>query len=94
MQRCEVDLRGHEQEKVFEKKCKDPKFVVECLKKYERWRKGIGEYKWTGNPEKEVPMPFCAVALSIVIESAIGMVERFEGVRRIVNAKTRYRYLG
>lgn len=88
MQRCEVEFEDISKQKVFENKCKDPKFVVECLKKHERWRKGLGEYRWTGNPEKEAPMPFCAVALSIVIESAIDMVERFEGVRRIVNAKT------
>jgi len=87
MQRCEVEFDDISKKKVFEKKCKDPKFVVECLKKYERYRKGIGEYAWTGNPEKEAPMPFCAVALSIVIESAIDMVESFEGIRMIVNEK-------
>lgn len=40
MQRCEVEFDDVSKKKVFEKKCKDPKFVVKCLKKHERWRNG------------------------------------------------------
>ena len=69
------DERGMKERKKFIEKCRDPKFVLRCVKKYQRWRKGLGEYKWTGDPSKEKPMPFCGESLSIVLASVIAFLE-------------------
>lgn len=60
----------------FAEKCKDPKFVAECLREYQMWRKGKGKYGYDGDPEEYVPVqpPFCAEALSIVEDAAIEII--------------------
>lgn len=74
MERAEVEFDSIEDEKKFVEKCMEPKFVIECLKKYQRWRKGIGEYDWR-DPEERRPIPFCGRALSIIEDHAIEMLQ-------------------
>ena len=76
MERAEVEFDSADDRKAFAEKCDDAEFLLSCLQKYERWRKGIGEYEWT-DPKDRLPIPFCAQALSVVIDSAIDVVERF-----------------
>lgn len=78
MERAEIEFESEKDELEFAEKCKSPKFVIDCLKKHLRWRKGIGEYDWS-DPEDRRPIPFCARALSIVEESAIEMLETITG---------------
>jgi len=72
-------------EDVFKEKCNDPRFVVECLRKYQRWRKGTGEYSFGGDPDSYVPqeLPFSGRELSIVEDAAINIIEKTldDGIR-------------
>lgn len=86
MERAEVEFDSADDRKAFVEKCEDPEFLLKCMKKYERWRKGVGEYGWT-DPKDRLPIPFCAQALSLVIDSAIYIVERYCIIRSQFNGK-------
>ena len=80
MERCDVDLRFDDR-KEFEEKCKSPAFVSDCLKKYQRCRRGIGEYEWSGDPVTEPPMPFCAASLSMIWDAATGFIDELVRIK-------------
>lgn len=69
---------GEECEKAFRARCEDPGFVASCLRRYQRWRRGEGEYAVAEDPEKHLPMPFCPRALSIVEDAAIKFTEGYD----------------
>lgn len=70
----------------FRAKCKKPKFVAECLARYQAWRTGAGEYAFNEEPSKNKPMPLCPKALTIVEEEAIRMLVEYSKIR-VVNGK-------
>ena len=80
MMKAEVEFdnnkKGRHERARFKDRCEKPDFVCECLRKYQRWRKGVGEYECSGDPEREMPPPFSPEALSIVEDAAIEMLER------------------
>jgi hypothetical protein len=72
---AEIEFKSAADRDAFKERCKSPRFVAECLKKYQMWRKGIGEYSYSENPERSRPFPFSAEALSVVEDSAIEILE-------------------
>ena len=67
----------------FAEKCKNPKYVAECLSQYQKWRKGEGEYEWDGDDPCDGPdAPFCTAALSIVEDAAIGFLFEYDKQRK------------
>lgn len=62
---------------VFAAKCDDPRFVATCLTEQLMWRRGDGRYKFSDDPKKNAPMPFCPQALSIVEEAAIRFLKNY-----------------
>lgn len=85
MQRAEVqfdnDENGRKECAKFKRRLANPKFVIECLEKHRRWRKGKGEYEYSGDPEKERPIPYSAEALSMIEDSAIRMLGEYSKIR-------------
>ena len=85
MQRAEVqfdnDENGRKECAKFKRRLTNPKFVIECLEKHRRWRKGKGEYEYSGDPEKERPIPYSAEALSMIEDSAIRMIGEYSKIR-------------
>lgn len=71
MQNAEVEFGSPEEESGFDRSCNDPAFVIKCLEKYQRYRKGVGEFSFNEDPSKIAPPPFCARALTIVEDAAI-----------------------
>ena len=71
MQDAEVEFSSPEDEGRFVLACEDPAFVIKCLEKYQRYRKGVGEFAFNEDPSKIAPPPFCARALTIVEDAAI-----------------------
>jgi hypothetical protein len=69
------------QMKEFGIKCTDVKFVIECLERYQRYRRGVGEYQWNADPEKNLKMPFCPAALTIIENSAIKYLTEYSNMR-------------
>lgn len=84
MQKADIEISTKKEEKDFEERCKDPAFVVYCIRKYQRWRRGVGEYAFEGDPDDYMPtpIPFSGRALSIVEDSAIEMLEKYSGAKR------------
>ena len=64
----------------FRAKCQRPKFVADCLARYQQWRCGKGEYAFNEDPSKNAPRPFCGKALSIIEEEAIGMLLKYHSL--------------
>ena len=68
-------------ENEWREKCRDVQFVIDGLKKFQRYRKGVGEYQCDINEIKVFPPPFCGLALSIIEDSAVEMLERYRDGR-------------
>ena len=82
-------LDGCIQEEKFMMKCEDsPKFVAECLVENQNWRRGIGRYEFSDDPEKNAPMPFCPKALGIIEDAAIKFLMYYDGT--VQNGKIVY----
>ena len=80
--------KGDRQIAAFRRKCKNPKFVAECLLEYQNWRRGRGRYEYHVVPKKNAPMPFCSLALGIIEDAAIKFLMHYDGT--VKNGKIVY----
>ena len=71
--------KGDRQIAAFRRKCKNPKFVAECLLEYQNWRRGRGRYEYHVVPKKNAPMPFCSLALGIIEDAAVQFLMNYYG---------------
>ena len=71
--------KGNRQIAAFKRKCKNPKFVAECLVEYQAWRRGKGRYEYDVVPKKNAPMPFCPLAIGIIEDAAIQFLMNYYG---------------
>ena len=71
--------KGNRQIAAFKRKCKNPKFVAECLMEYQNYRRGKGRYGYSIVPGGNAPMPFCPLALGIVEDAAIQFLMNYYG---------------
>ena len=71
--------KGNRQIAAFKRKCRNPKFVAECLVECQSWRRGKERYKYEVVPKKNAPMPFCPLALGIVEDAAIRFLMNYYG---------------
>lgn len=76
--RCGEKYASDEAE--FRKKCNSPRFVSMCIETYNRYRRGVGEYEFHEEPEKNLPAPMCPKALGIVLDSAAGMLKDYASI--------------
>lgn len=49
--------------------------VAERLRRHNRWRRGVGEFAWTGKPPK-AEMPESGKSLGELIDKAVELLER------------------
>lgn len=66
----------------FAEKCKNPKYVAECLSQHQKWRRGKDEYEFYDDPTKISEPPFCPAALGIVEDAAIGFLLEYDKQRK------------
>lgn len=67
----------------FQDRCMgDALFVARCLERYQRYRKGIKEYSFNEDPSKNLPMPFCHLALTIIEDEAIRIIKSFAKIKK------------
>lgn len=75
----DVGAKGDRQIAAFKRKCKNPKFVAECLVEFQNYRRGKGRYAYRIDPRGNAPMPFCPLALGIVEDAAIQFLMNYGG---------------
>ena len=69
----------------------DALFVARCLERYQRYRKGIKEYSFNEDPSKNLPMPFCPLALTIIEDEAIRIIKSFAKIKKRSQSKMSFR---
>lgn len=76
----------------FQDRCRgDALFLARCLERYQRYRKGIKEYSFNEDPSKNLPMPFCPLALTIIEDEAIRIIKSFAKIKKRSQSKMSFR---
>ena len=47
------------------------KDLAKALRKYNRWRRGQGAYKWSEDPKKNKPCPYSPKTIGYLIDEAV-----------------------